>query len=113
MTVNASGNNQLKPVQYIKPPLRIPPVLYMVTSGLTDNRWTTRFHSPSPQFTLSVPAQITLMEESSIWRENIFSVNGRGVHPRKIQTGRESRKRNPNGCTLSKYTLRVPKLYSP
>jgi hypothetical protein len=73
MTVNASGNNKLKPVQYIKPPLRIPPVLYMVTRGLTDNRWTTRFHSPSPQFTLSVPAQITLMEESSIWRENIFS----------------------------------------
>jgi hypothetical protein len=73
MAVNTSGNNKLKPVQYIKLPLRIPPVLYMVTSGLNDNRWTTRFHSPSPPFTLSMPAQITLMEESSIWRGNSFS----------------------------------------
>jgi hypothetical protein len=73
MTVNTSGNNKLKPIQYIKPPLRIPPVLYMVTTGLTDNRWTTRFHSTSLQFTLLMPAQITLMEESSIWRENILS----------------------------------------
>jgi hypothetical protein len=73
MTVNTSGSNKLKSVQYIKLSLRIPPVLCMVTNSLTDNRWTTRFHSPFPQFTLSVLAQISLMEESSIWRENIFS----------------------------------------
>ena len=52
MAVNASCQNYLKAVQYVKTRLRIVPLLRMVTSDLTDRNQSALFHSPFPQFIL-------------------------------------------------------------
>jgi hypothetical protein len=47
MTVQASCQNQFKPVQYVKACLGIAPLLGMVTTGLTDKNQSVLFHLPS------------------------------------------------------------------
>jgi hypothetical protein len=51
MTINASSQNQFKPVQYVKARLGISPLLCMVTTDLTKKQ-PVLFHSPFPQFIL-------------------------------------------------------------
>ena len=53
VTVKAPRQNQLKPVQNVKPRLRIAPLLSMVTSDLTDRNQSLFYHSPFPQSTFA------------------------------------------------------------
>jgi hypothetical protein len=54
MTVNAFCHNYLEAVQYVEAPLRITPLLCMVTSDLTDRDQSILCHSPFPQFILCI-----------------------------------------------------------
>jgi hypothetical protein len=53
VAINASDQNQLKPIQYVESRLRIPFLLCMVTSNLTDRNQSVLFHSPFPTHSLS------------------------------------------------------------